>query len=168
MLRFARREEPTLSDIDLRALVDGTVGDLGARFEAAKITVSVHGDTGVAVSADREKMRQVFVNLLENACDAMADASDPKRITVEVWSRNGNAGVRFSDSGPGVEPELLNRLFEPFFTKKANGTGLGLAIVKRTVEAHGGHIEATAAPGHGLSICIDLPLAAAHRGEKLQ
>jgi signal transduction histidine kinase len=159
LLRFARRDELTVAATDLRQLVDATVGELGTRFEASGIAVTVSGDAGITVAADREKIRQVLVNLLENACDALTEGSDPKRIVVDVRRENGAAGLHVTDSGPGVAPELLGRLFEPFFTQKAKGTGLGLAIAKRTVEAHGGRIMAAAAPESGLSFRIELPLA---------
>ena len=73
-------------------------------------------------------------------------------------SENGSATLRVADTGPGVAPETLARLFEPFFSTKASGTGLGLAIVKRTVEAHGGRITAAGALGAGLRIDVALPL----------
>jgi len=118
--------------------------------------VDVRGDTGIYVRGDRERLRQVLVNLLENACDALADCRE-RRITVDVQSENGSASLAVSDSGPGAQPEVLSRIFEPFFTQKAKGTGLGLAIVKRTIDAHGGRIAAAAAAGSGLCVRIELP-----------
>jgi signal transduction histidine kinase len=156
LLRFARRDELHLAAIDLRELAAATVGELGQRFESAGIAVDVRGDTGICVRGDRERLRQVLVNLLENACDALVDCRE-RRIEVDVHHENGSASLAVSDSGPGAEAEVLGRIFEPFFTQKAKGTGLGLAIVKRTIEAHGGRIVAAAAPGSGLSVHIELP-----------
>ena len=74
---------------------------------------------------------------------------------------NGSGTLSVRDSGSGVPADALPRLFEPFFSLKPHGTGLGLAIAKRTVEAHGGHIEATISAQLGLTLRIDLPLAPA-------
>ena len=102
------------------------------------------------------------MNLLENAADALAETAAPGRwITVTVAGVAGRATVRVVDGGPGAPADVVARLFEPFFTSKAHGTGLGLAIVKRTIEAHGGRIDAERVPDAGLAFRIELPLAAA-------
>jgi signal transduction histidine kinase len=100
--------------------------------------------------------------LIENAIDALgAVPAFRRRLTVTAARRNGSATIRVHDTGPGVDPDALANLFEPFFSGKPNGTGLGLAIAKRTIDAHGGRITASSAPGEGLTIYIELPL---HRG----
>ena len=81
---------------------------------------------------------------------------------VQVAAANGTARLRVSDTGPGVPEDAMARLFEPFFSLKANGTGLGLAIAKRTLEAHGGRITAAIRPQGGMTFEVDLPLAGAH------
>ena len=73
------------------------------------------------------------------------------------------ARVSITDSGPGIPPEVMARLFEPFYTTKASGTGLGLAIVRRIVEAHHGSVEVHSTPGQGTTFVILLPLAEASR-----
>ena len=109
--------------------------------------------------ADAERMRQALANLIENALAALQDAPGPRRLLVAVAGHDGVARLRVADSGPGVPPEALARLFEPFFTLKPAGTGLGLAIVKRTVDAHGGRVAARTAFDTGLGIDLELPLA---------
>jgi signal transduction histidine kinase len=128
-----------------------------------RIAASLRGETGLTFDmADREKMRQVLVNLIENAGDAMAGMAGCRRLRVVASGRNGTATVRVTDTGPGVAADVLPRLFEPFFSQKPSGTGLGLANARRTVEAHGGRIEAASSPGGGMTFAIELPLA---RGE---
>jgi signal transduction histidine kinase len=160
LLRFARREEFRFEPVDLGELAGATVEQLRPRLEAAGVEVEAMVDRGVRARADREKLRQVLINLIENAIDALAGSRNGRRtLDVTVGAADGSATLRVSDNGPGVAPEVLPHLFEPFFSQKPQGTGLGLAIVKRTVDAHGGHIAATGVPGGGLAFDIALPLA---------
>jgi signal transduction histidine kinase len=157
LLRFARREELRREAVDLGELLRTTVDRFRPRLEAAGVEVTLTAPEVVA-HVDREKLRQVLVNLIENALDALADAPGARRLAVAVEGHNGTAAVRVSDTGPGVAPDALPRLFEPFFSLKSTGTGLGLAIAKRTVDAHGGRISAVAdAPG--MTFAVELPLA---------
>jgi signal transduction histidine kinase len=159
LLRFARRDELRLEPVDLAELTRTTIESLRARLDAAGIEVALDLAAGVVARADREKVRQVLVNGVENALDALAEATGQRTVALAVGSANGTAIVRMSDSGPGVPPEALPRLFEPFFSLKPTGTGLGLAIARHTVEAHGGRITATSIPGQGMTLAIELPMA---------
>jgi signal transduction histidine kinase len=158
-LRFARRDELHLAPVDLAELVRGALASLRPRLDAASIELALDLRAGVLARADGEKLRQVLVNLLENSLDALSGTEGPRRIFVDVVGVNGHATLALDDSGPGVPPDALPRLFEPFFSLKADGTGLGLAIAKRTVEAHGGRITAAPGPHGGLLIEVELPLA---------
>jgi signal transduction histidine kinase len=159
LLRFARREEFQLEPTDVSLLVRTTVEELRARLDEVEVHVEVDAGDGVTVRADREKLRQVLINLIENAMDALGEATGPRRLAVDVGRVNGTATICLSDNGPGVPQDALPRLFEPFFSLKTTGTGLGLAIARRTVEAHGGRIEASGMPGTGLTLRLELPLA---------
>ncbi len=158
LLRFARRESFTFEVADVGDVVRGTVADLRARFEAAEVAVAAAVGSGLVARVDREKLRQVLVNLFENAVDALGEV-DPgtRRLEIRANGGDGAAVIEISDSGPGVPEEALPRLFEPFFSLKPHGTGLGLAIAKRTVEAHGGRIAVAADGGAGLTFRIELP-----------
>ena len=157
LLRFARREEFQFGPVDLTELARTTVDALRPRLDAAGIRAEVVADESVVARADREKLRQVLINLIENARDALVDANGSKSLSLAVGRRNGSAALDVIDTGPGVPPDALPRLFEPFFSLKPQGTGLGLAIAKRTIEAHGGAIDAVSV--NGMTFRVELPLA---------
>jgi signal transduction histidine kinase len=158
LLRFARRDEYRFESVDIGALVSATVDGVRGRAAAAQINLHAHVAPGVTARADAEKLRQVLLNLFDNAFDALADGGTDRAVAVSVARVNGHARVTIADNGPGVPGDALAHLFEPFFSLKDKGTGLGLAIVKRTVDAHQGQIEAAAAHP-GLAFAITLPLA---------
>jgi signal transduction histidine kinase len=94
-------------------------------------------------------MQRVFLNIVLNAAQAVVAGG---RLSVSAAGRT----IAFSDDGPGIAPEILEKLFTPFLTSKTKGTGLGLAIAHKIVEAHGGTIEATNGPGGGATFAITL------------
>jgi signal transduction histidine kinase len=157
LLRFARREDLRLAPVDLGALVRGTLEAYRPRIERAGVGLELDVAEGVVVRADAERLRQVLVNLIENALDALADGSGERRLALAVSADNGHGAIRVRDTGAGVPPEQLPHLFEPFFTTKTHGTGLGLAIAKRTIDAHGGRLSAAPAPGGGAVFTVQLP-----------
>ncbi len=106
------------------------------------------------VSVDPELMSQVFVDLIANAIDAVPSYGE---VTLEAHSRGTNVVLAIADSGPGVPIELRNRVFEPFFTTRAEGIGLGLAIARQIVEAHGGSIEVGVSDSGGARFSVILP-----------
>jgi two-component system, sporulation sensor kinase E len=109
------------------------------------------------VNADKEKLKQVFGNVLDNAIDALGAA--PERH-IDLFIENGGkrATVRLRDNGCGIAPDKLERIFNPFFTTKERGTGLGMAISKKIVEAHEGSIDVVSEPGRGTEFAVTLPL----------
>jgi two-component system, LuxR family, sensor kinase FixL len=113
------------------------------------------------VLADRIQVQQVIVNLIRNAVEAMA--REPRR-ELRVGSRASEDGMieaYVSDTGPGLAPELIDRLFEPFVTGKADGMGIGLSVSRSIVEAHGGTIRAASEPEGGATFRFTLPRAPA-------
>jgi signal transduction histidine kinase len=163
LLRFARREEFRFEPVDLGDLVRATLATLEPRLAATGIVVDTRVDAGLVARGDREKLRHVIINVVENAADALDGTDGSRRLAVSLLGTNGTATLSIADSGPGVAPETLPRLFEPFFSLKEHGTGLGLAIAKRTIDAHGGRIDASSPAGEGLTLRIDLPLARVER-----
>jgi signal transduction histidine kinase len=113
--------------------------------------------------ADPQQLQQVLLNLTLNAVDAM-----PKGGTLTVGAALDSAGfvITVADTGVGIEPEVLPRIFQPFFTsKKRRGLGLGLPICDRIVKSHGGKIRVDSRPGHGTTFEIRLPLIPPPAGE---
>ncbi|HZR80829.1 MAG TPA: ATP-binding protein [Candidatus Binatia bacterium] len=159
LLRFARREDFRFAPVDLGALVRETIDGFRSRLAAGGVALQVDAAPGITARADAEKLRQVVVNLVENAIDALEVADGTRRLTVTVGRANGAGVVSVRDTGGGVPADAIPHLFEPFFSLKAHGTGLGLAIAKRTIEAHGGRIVASAPAGTGMVVDVELPLA---------
>jgi len=158
LLRFSRRDEFVFVELDLGELVRQIVLDLRPRLENSGIAVEASVDGPPCCRADREKLRQVLINLIENARDALGGQS-AGQISVVAAGANGRLNVWVNDNGPGIPDDALAKIFEPFFTLKRSGTGLGLAIARRTIEAHGGRITAARTSGSGMSFRIDLPAA---------
>jgi signal transduction histidine kinase len=119
-----------------------------------KIAVESHLDPYLpGLTADPNQLRQAFMNLILNAVHAMVDGG---RLTISTETVEEGLEVTFTDNGPGIPPEGLSRLFEPFYTTRNSGTGLGLTITKRIVEAHGGKIEVESEIGKGTTVRIFL------------
>jgi two-component system sensor kinase FixL len=109
------------------------------------------------VLANRIQIQQVLVNLMRNAMEAMRE-SETKVLIIRTRSLEGVVSVEISDTGPGIPPEVEERLFQPFVTGKPGGMGIGLSIAKRIVEAHGGTISVAARPGGGTVFSFTLPV----------
>lgn len=157
LLRFAKREELTYEPVDVGALVRATVEHCRPRLDAAGTAVELEAPAGIVARGDAEKLRQVLINLIENAADALAACPGPRALWLVVERTAERVAVAVRDSGPGVAADVLPRLVEPFFSLKPSGTGLGLAIARRTVEAHGGRLVMASPPGAGLTVTVELP-----------
>lgn len=150
--------DPKLEKTSVNSLVDGILPLLESYAEAKDIDidVKVHGKIPY-IQADRENLRQVFVNIVQNGIDALPQKG---RINISIWHDRINDMLRieFKDNGSGVKPELLNKIFEPFYTTKQNGTGLGLAISNKIIENHKGRLSARNNPEGGATFEIELPV----------
>jgi signal transduction histidine kinase len=109
------------------------------------------------VKADPEKLRGALMNIIENGLQAINGKG--KIIVGADRDRNGFVRIRIHDSGQGVPPEILPRLFEPYFSTKSGGSGLGLPIARKNIEEHGGRIEVQSKPGDGTTVTVMLPEA---------
>jgi PAS domain S-box-containing protein len=114
-------------------------------------------DAGCEVLADRVQMQQVFVNLLRNAIEA-TEGREQRGLALGCRAAEGFARITVADAGPGLPPEVRERLFEPFVSANPEGLGIGLAICRTIVEAHGGRIAAAPRPGGGTVFTLELPL----------
>ena len=108
------------------------------------------------IAADENQLRQALLNLLRNAREAMTGGG---RLRVRLAVRpDGMAEIAVSDTGPGIAPEDMSKIFEPFFSTKAKGTGLGLALVQQIVVEHGGRVEVESVPAEGTTFRLVLPM----------
>ena len=151
--------------VPLPSLVAQVISEIGVARPDRSVTVGADlpGDLP-PVTADRERVHQVLFNLVDNA---MRFTPDGGAVTVSADRHNGSVQIHVADTGTGIAPEHLPRLFERFYrvdpsrSREDGGTGIGLAIARSVVEAHGGHIEARSEVGHGSVFTFDLPVAPA-------
>ena len=110
------------------------------------------------VNGDAYYLRQVFENLVRNAREAMEEHEEPPRLWVSVARAGAQAEVKVTDNGPGIAPENLQSIFQPFVSTKGKGMGLGLAICREIVEGHGGRLDVESIVGRGTTFTVSLPL----------
>lgn len=160
LLRFARRHEPERRRQPLRPILEGTLALLRAQFVASGIEIHVTGEPGIPdVNVDAPRVQQIFLNLINNAAQAIGTAGRPGTITIRLRPWLDGAAVDIRDDGPGMSPEVAAQAFEPFFSTKpeGQGTGLGLAISQGIAKEHGGRISLTTAPGAGATLTVEFP-----------
>jgi PAS domain S-box-containing protein len=150
--RFARSPLLHRRRVDLRSLLN----DLLPYYANRGVEITLDLDGVRTLNADPDEIRTVFANLLRNAVEAQPNGGS---VTVEASfdAARGVHRVRVRDRGPGIPPEMAGRVFNPFFTTKAEGTGMGLALVHRIVTAHGGSVRLVAQEGPGTAFEIELP-----------
>jgi two-component system NtrC family sensor kinase len=159
LLERTHRRRITFEATDINATIQELVMLVGPMLESRKIETSITLDECLpCVSADRDSLHQVFLNLVNNSCDAM-----PKGGTLEIATRylerNREVEIMFSDSGAGIAPNVAMHLFEPMFTTKPSGSGLGLVIARDIISEHRGRIELVSGSA-GAVFLLALPAAA--------
>jgi len=146
--------------LGLNDLIRDTIAVTAHELQRHRVSVQLElGDELPTVMGDRVQLQQVLLNLILNAVDAMADATDGTRV-LRIGSRidePGSVAIEVRDCGKGFEPGSVDRLFEAFFTTKPAGLGMGLSVSHTIVEAHGGRIWATANDGPGATLHLSLP-----------
>jgi two-component system sensor histidine kinase HydH len=157
-LDFARPPKPERRPVSLATLVDRTFALVESRARKQHVALHfAHPATPILVEVDADQMQQLLVNLALNALDAMPQGGS---LEVSLGAPvHGQVELRVHDSGPGIAPELLPRLFEPFVSGKETGLGLGLVISRRIAEGHGGNLWVTNPPHGGACFVLRLPAA---------
>jgi signal transduction histidine kinase len=162
VLAFGKPTEPQRRTVVLGRVIDQVVSLVRHRLERAGVTLSADDCCrDVELWADDRQLQQILLNVLVNGIEAARpDAVGQAwvRLSTGLSQAGEEIVVSVADSGAGVEPEILQRIFNPFFTTKDSGTGLGLAIVHQLVEAHGGRISAGRHEGGGAVFTIRLPV----------
>ena len=157
--RFARLPEVRLQDSDLHSILDGTLSLYDGRIQDVRLIKLFEADIPV-MRLDPEHMRRVFINLFDNALEAMADNTHAKVLQVRTScsTPQGVVRIEISDTGRGFPEEYQDSLFLPYFSTRKEGTGLGLAIVRQIITDHHGYVRAEPNAPVGTRIVIDLPL----------
>jgi two-component system, NtrC family, sensor kinase len=163
LLNFSRTSASEFSDVDINKVIGETLTLLEHQFKTSRIRVetdlyenlpAIHGNPG--------KLQQVFLNLFVNAKDAMAGSGGTLRIST---SNGSGVLVSISDTGPGISPDHINKIYDPFFTTKttpregqSRGTGLGLSVTYGIIQEHAGKIRVESFPGRGATFHLEFPL----------
>jgi signal transduction histidine kinase len=143
--------------LDLDELVGSLLDFLGPELTAAKVAVVRELAAALpGIEGDEAQLRAVVHNLVRNSREAMAGGGT---LTVRTRQAEGGVELVVSDTGGGMPPEVLARIFEPFYTTKERGTGLGLAYARRIVAEHGGSIRCDSVPGRGTTFTLRLPVS---------
>jgi len=159
-----------ISNLEPRPMgLDGWLAETLAEFklpEGVALKTSL-GLDGAMVPMDAERLRRAVINVVDNACQAMAETDRPASLTVTTQARKGRAEISIADTGPGVAADILPRIFEPLFSTKDFGVGLGLPVVKQIMEQHGGGVSIDTNEDRGTCFTLSLPLTGRKESEGL-
>jgi signal transduction histidine kinase len=157
-LSYTRPSTLELQPLDLRATAEDALRMVEVKASESGIETRVEQTGDVPpVLGDAEALRSVFTNLIINSMQAIDGEGGSLTITISAADSGHNARIEVSDTGRGIAPEDIAKVFEPYFSTKETGTGLGLAIVKKAVDDHGGTISVRSKPGDGTTFTITLP-----------
>ncbi|MCU1260164.1 MAG: sensor signal transduction histidine kinase [Bryobacterales bacterium] len=156
-LDFTRPVALNLTDVPLQAFVSDIVELAGPQAEAAGIEVTVEqAAEPVAVTVDTDLLKQALLNIVVNAIEAMPDGG---ALRIQSTVRGDYGEIRISDTGPGIPPEVREKIYNLYFTTKERGSGIGLAMTFRIVQLHDGTIDFFSEPGKGTTFVVRLPVA---------
>jgi two-component system NtrC family sensor kinase len=164
LLKFARKSDPALHEVDLGDMIEDVVSMVDKRAHIDGVSIVVSAEKGLPrIMSDESQLQQVFLNLLNNALYAVHNRPGAE-IRIAVQQEHNEIVVSLADNGCGIEPENLSKIFLPFFTTKpvGQGTGLGLSTCYGIVERLGGRIEVQSEPGAGTVFTVRMPLSQAH------
>jgi PAS domain S-box-containing protein len=167
LMYFSRPPAPGKTPIDLGELVQRTLHLHAYSLRKSNITVDFLNQTALPpVSGDAHQLMQVFLNLMLNSEQAMREVRDRGTLRIRLEKNEKSVSVIFQDDGPGIPPEILPNIFDPFYTTKrpGRGTGLGLSICKAILREHYGNVEAASGPGGGAVFTVTLPVASTQTG----
>jgi signal transduction histidine kinase len=155
MLLFSRPPQPRPAPVDVLRLIQTTSELFSADPALSQVSVQVMSEAAPIIHADAGLLKIVLTNLFANAAHALKGQGV---IQVTLGESSGACLISVSDQGPGIPPEVREKIFTPFFTTKVRGTGLGLPTAKRLIEAHQGKIAVECPPGGGTTVRLQLPL----------
>jgi signal transduction histidine kinase len=158
--QFARLPRPRVAPCDPRAIAESALALFSAPIETMRVDARVDAAAAPGtIHGDAEQLGRVLKNVIANALDAMEEAA-VRTLVVTVRREGDRVSFAVADTGRGFDPETLRRVFEPYFTTRADrgGTGLGMAIARRIAMEHGGSLTASGAPGRGATITLTVPI----------
>ena len=154
-LRYIGEIEPAFSAVNVNGLLSDLIDFYGPQALSCNVTIRAGLATEpIICSIDPDMIRQVLLNLFINAQQAMHEGGE---LIIRTSSNKGIAAIEVSDTGPGIEPEKLDNIFQAYYTSKTSGSGLGLSIARKIIAAHKGTISVNSQLGKGTSFTITLP-----------
>ena len=151
ILDYSKQTRQVAERLDLKELAEETIVLVRDQAKGKNVIIDNAVEEGVHITADRNRMKQVLLNLFMNAIEAMASGGV---LSISTERSGQDIAVKVADTGSGMTKETLRRIFEPFYTTKKHGTGLGLAIVKRIIEENNGRLTADSEPGKGTTFTL--------------
>lgn len=158
MLDFARQREPSYKpNVDVNAIIDESLELMANKIALEDIKLEKRFSTLPRITADPSLLKQAFLNIILNACEAV-ERGGKIQIISEFNENEGNIRLIFADNGKGIDPKDIQKIFDPFYTTKEKGTGLGLSVVYGIISSHKGTIDVKSKLGEGTQVIIKLPL----------
>lgn len=155
LLSYAKPVKPLFQPIAVNSLINSVLTLSNKYIQEHQVEIVIKLDEqNPEIIGDGEKLKQVFINLIFNAVQAMPAGG---KLQIATGAEEGKVFISFTDNGEGINPLHLDKLFDPFFTTRDKGTGLGLAIVHQIIELHGGNVEVVSEPGEGSVFKVILP-----------
>ncbi|MEO1914563.1 MAG: HAMP domain-containing sensor histidine kinase [Myxococcales bacterium] len=167
LLKYAREEDFCFKPLFLPNIIDSALASMRDRIDALGVNVDVETGAICEMEGDTDKLRRVVINLLRNALDSLEESATPTPCVVILAGENlasTEVWLRIRDNGPGMDMEVSQNIFNPFYTTKSDGTGLGLALSKKVVESHGGSLEVVDGNDSGAEFLLTFPKA--HAGSE--
>jgi signal transduction histidine kinase len=156
-LRYAGRIELEKKPVELGGLLDELVDFYTPQAQLQRVQLRLQRpDTPVVVELDSRLIKQAVLNLMINGLQAMPEGGG--ELILRLNADRDQARIEVIDTGPGIAPEALSKIFDAYYTTKRGGTGLGLAMAKRIAEEHAGRLTVTSEPGKGSDFAISLPM----------
>jgi len=154
MLDFTKTKDINLQKRDTKLLLNRVCKLLRGNFKANQVTLENKNNLPI-LNIDEEYIQSVFVNVINNAINAMPNGGT---LTITSETNNDKLYLKFIDNGSGIKPELLEKVFDPFFTTRSDGHGLGLNIANQAMKQHGGTIKITSELNVGTTVTLTFPL----------
>jgi signal transduction histidine kinase len=154
---FIKSGKIQTEEADILDVLNESIALTSIQTKEKKVGIEFNQHKNIIVSIDRDKVRQVFINLINNSIDAM-EKSARKVLKIDYYTKNNEIHILLTDTGSGIHPDEWDHIFTPFHTTKKTGMGLGLSISQRIINSHGGYIEIVNSTAEGTELKVIMPL----------